>query len=279
MQSLVGVPIKSKGEVFGNLYVADKVSRTDPEKLGALINFTMSDMALLEKFATQAAIAIENAQLVSQVRELAVLKERERFSMDLHDGIMQTVYATGLALQDARLRIHEEPQEAGARIDRGVKDLSQVLRDIRNYIMGLRPDRFMDKDLVSGVSEIARELRANTLLNVKFSPPPLTDFKDLSAEQTAELLLITQEALNNVRKHAHARNLFLALKRSNGDVVLTIEDDGEGFDPESTQTLRGNGLRNMRERASGLNADFSLDAQKGQGTRVRISLPLNSNHS
>jgi signal transduction histidine kinase len=273
MKSLLGVPIKSKGEIFGNLYVADKVDVTNPDS-GGLIGFTEIDKHLLEKFATQAAIAIENAQLYSQVRELAVLKERERFSMDLHDGIMQAVYATGLSLREARMQMKEDPQETESRLELAVKDLSRVLRDIRNYIMGLRPDRFSDKDLVTGVSEIARELRANTLLNVNFTPPSREKFQDLTDEQTAELLMITQEALSNVRKHARARNLFLALDRRNGVIRLTIEDDGAGFDPNEAQTELGNGLRNMRERANALNAKMSLDAKKGQGTKIQLSLPL-----
>ncbi|MDA1329867.1 MAG: GAF domain-containing protein [Chloroflexi bacterium] len=273
MKSLLGVPIKSKGEIFGNLYVADKVDPYSPEEAD-LANFDEQDKLILEKFATQAAIAIENAQLYRQTRELAVLKERERFGMDLHDGIMQSVYATGLSLQEARLRLEEAPIETGSRLDQAIEDLGQVLHDIRNYILGLRPDRFVRQDLVTGLSELARELRANTLLDVAYDAPPVEEFDDLPSNQTAELLLITQEALTNVRKHAHARNLHLALARQGDAVQLIIEDDGSGFDQETAKGSAGNGLSNMRERAEAVNAEFSVESRQGSGTKISLQLPV-----
>jgi signal transduction histidine kinase len=273
MLSLLGVPIKSKGEVFGNLYLADKLSegRVDDHNY---LPFEESDRQLLEKFATQAAIAIENAQLYRKTQELAVLKERERFSMDLHDGIMQSVYATGLSLQEAQLGIDGSPEEAVSRIDNAIQDLSQVLRDIRNYILGLRPDRFKEHDLVTGISEIARELRANTLLNVNFDAPNREEFPIPEADQVSEMLMITQEALANVRKHALARNVDIELNHKNGEIILTIQDDGTGFNLDSGAEPVGNGLPNMRERATNLGADIFLDSKNGKGTSIRLSVPF-----
>lgn len=272
MLSLLGVPIKSKGEVFGNLYLADRLmeGRADDHHY---LPFDESDRQLLEKFATQAAIAIENAQLYRKIQELAVLKERERFSMDLHDGIMQSVYATGLSLQEAQHRVDGSPEEAVTRIDSAIQDLGQVLRDIRNYILGLRPDRFKEHDLVTGISEIARELRANTLLNVNFEAPNRDDFPSPSAEQVSEMLMITQEALANVRKHALARHVDITLHHGKEEIVLTIEDDGAGFDLDLVKEPRGYGLPNMRERASILGAEISLDTKKGRGTLIRLVVP------
>jgi len=272
MLSLLGVPIKSKGEVFGNLYLADKLSegRVDDSNY---LPFDESDRQLLEKFATQAAIAIENAQLYRKTQELAVLKERERFSMDLHDGIMQSVYATGLSLQEAQLGIDGSPEEAVSRIDHAIQDLSQVLRDIRNYILGLRPDRFKEHDLVTGIGEIARELRANTLLNVNFDAPNRDDFPNPEADQVSEMLMITQEALANVRKHSLARNVNIELTQNNGEIVLSIEDDGSGFDLKGEGNPKGNGLPNMRERASNLGAAIRIDSKKSKGTSIRLSVP------
>jgi len=275
MHSLLGVPIKSKGEIFGNLYVADKL---DPNVIEADFHtiFDESDRQLLEKFATQAAIAIENAQLYRKTQELAILQERERFGMALHDGIMQSVYATGLSLQEAQSRITKEPQEAEKRIGQSIQDLGQVLRDLRNYILGLRTGRYQGQDLASTLAQMARELHANTLMNVKFTPPPKPALLGLIEEQTDELVYIVREALNNIRKHAYARNVDLALKRDGDRVILTIDDDGVGFDLHNSADAGGNGLRNMRERALALDSEIKVWSQKGKGAHISLSVPVSA---
>ena len=273
MRSLLGVPIKSKGEVFGNLYLADKLLESGAEDRSEN-SFVESDRQLLEKFATQAAIAIENAQLYRKTQELAVLQERERFSMDLHDGIMQSVYGTGLSLQEAQHDMQNEQPEVHKRMDQAIQDLGQVLRDIRNYILGLRPDRLQDRNIVKGVSEIALELRANTLLNVRVDALDKEEFEEWAGEATVELLFITQEALTNVRKHSHARNVEITLDREGDVLCLTIDDDGIGFDASQLTEAEGNGLRNMRERARNIGAEIEIIPKQGQGTQIRVSSPL-----
>lgn len=275
MQSLLGVPIKSKGEIFGNLYVADKYE-FGPDGTERLINFDQSDCQLLEKFATQAAIAIENAQLYRKTQELAVLQERERFGMALHDGIMQQVYATGLSLQEALRRVEDRPEEAEKRINQSIQDLSQVLRDLRNYILGLRTGRYQGQDIAISLAQMARELHANTLMNVQFTPPPKVTVLGLTELQTDELVYVVQEALNNIRKHAYARNVDLSLKRENDHVQLTIDDDGVGFDVRDAGDAGGNGLRNMRERAHAMGGDVKIWSQKGKGTHIQFSVPVAS---
>jgi len=273
MRSLVGAPIKSKGKIFGNLYLSDKIDQAAFENSRPM-NFEESDRQLLEKFATQAAIAIENAQLYRKTQELAVLKERERFSMDLHDGIMQSVYATGLSLQEAQHQLKGSQSDVNKRMDSAIKDLSQVLRDIRNYILGLRPGRFQDQNIVKGVNEIARELRANTLLNVTVESLSKEEFLPWPGELTGELLFITQEALTNVRKHSHARNVKINLTRDKNQLLLEISDDGVGFDVNQLSEAEGNGLRNMSERARKINAAIEISPSPGKGTKIQLSLPL-----
>ncbi len=275
MRSLLGVPIKSKGEIFGNLYVADKVG-ISPEGEEQLLNFNQKDRQLLEKFATQAAIAIENAQLYRKTQELAVLQERERFGMALHDGIMQQVYATGLSLQEALGHFEDQPEESQQRVSQAIRDLSEVLRDLRNYIMGLRTGRYHGQDLTSSLAQMARELHANTLMNVKFAPPLKVAVLSLTEEQTDELVYIVQEALNNIRKHAYARNVDLELKREGDSVTLSIDDDGVGFDLQGSSDAAGNGLRNMRERALTLDAEIKVWSQKGKGTHIQLSVPVST---
>lgn len=273
MKSLLGVPIKSKEEIFGNLYVADKFEGI-PGEDEILVNFDEDDRLLLQKFATQAAIAIENAQLHRKTQELAIVHERERFGMALHDGIMQSVYAAGLSLQEAQHQLIEEPAEAENRIEQAIVSLGQVLRDLRNYIMGLRTGRFQGQDLVTSLGQLATELHANTLMNVEFDPPPKVTVLGLNVVQTEEFILIAQEALNNVRKHAQARRVHLTLRRESQEIVLTIADDGVGFDMNTAGEKEGNGLRNMRERTRSLNGDVEIVSALGKGTKIRISIPL-----
>jgi signal transduction histidine kinase len=272
MHSLLGVPIKSKGRVIGDLYLTDKTPDADRGGAGYM-PFSQEDQTVLEMFATQAAIAIENAQLYRQTQQLAILQERERFGMDLHDGIIQSIYAIGLMLEDGQLRLPTEPQEANDRINRAIHDLNEVIRDIRNYILDLRPQRFQGRDLVGGLDELARDLRANSFLNVRLNSDTV-DTSSLSAEQTVEILHIVQETLTNVRKHARASSVEISLQRRDNHLELSIEDDGIGLDVTSAQNGSGHGLRNMKERAHALGAGIQIDPGARGGTRVTLTVRL-----
>lgn len=270
MHSFLGVPIKSKGQVIGDLYMTNKVNGMVTH---GYAGFTELDQQVLEMFATQAAIAIENAQLYRQTQQLAILKERERFGMDLHDGIIQSVYAVGLMLEDSQHRIDGEPKEAKARIDRAIHDLNDVIRDIRNYILDLRPLRFQGRDLKRGLEELARGLRANTMLNVSLHLDS-SDVSTLSAEQTVEILHIAQETLTNVRKHSRANNVDISLGRDGSDLLLRIKDDGIGLSDERVAETTGHGLQNMRERAMALHGNIRMERNGASGTIVTLRLPL-----
>lgn len=274
MHSLLVVPIKSKGEIFGNLYVADKIVRLGPDGREGIFGFSKADAELLQKFATQAAIAIENAQLLRKTQEITVLQERERFGMALHDGIMQSVYAAGLSLQEAKYEINGNTEHASRRIDQTIENLSQVLRDLRNYIMGLRTGRFQGQDVATSLGQLTTELRANTLMTVVYDAPTKLSVIRLDEERTEEILLIAREALNNIRKHAQARNVLVSLKEAGDLVVLRIVDDGIGFDFATATGGDGNGLRNMRERARKLGGELSIDSVPSQGTQLHVAMPL-----
>jgi signal transduction histidine kinase len=269
MTSFLGVPIQSKRKIIGNLYLADKIP---PSGIGHT-SFSELDEQVLEMFATQAAIAIENAHLYRQTQQLAILKERERFGMDLHDGIIQSVYAIGLMLEDSQHRMENEPKEAKARIDRAIHDLNDVIRDIRNYIMDLRPQRFQGRDLKRGLEEMARGLRANTLLSIKLQLDAV-DLSTLTSEQTVEILHIVQEALTNVRKHARANNVEIILKRDGTDLLVRIRDDGIGPGTNRNSGSAGYGLENMRERAHALHGDVRMDPAGIAGMSVTLRVPM-----
>lgn len=268
MHSLLGVPIKFKGRVIGVLYLTDKQSATGTGDEP----FSAQDQEVLEMFATQAAIAIENAQLYRQKQILAVLQERERFGMDLHDGIIQSIYAIGLMLDDAAHRMNAEPQEAKQRVEQAIHDLNAVIRDIRNYILDLRPQRFQGRDLGRGLQELARDLRANTFLTVNLTADPIEP-NLLTPEQTVEILHIVQEALTNVRKHARATAVELELVRDADAIEVSVQDNGIGLGDGGREG--GQGLNNMRERARSLGGELRVSPGENGGTRVLLRVPVN----
>ena len=266
MSSFLGVPIIFKGRLLGNLYLTDKIGAEE---------FSEQDEYLIALLAAQAAIAIENANLYKQVQRLAVLEERERIAMDLHDGIIQSIYAVGLMLEYAGLVFDEQPAEAGKRLKEAINSLNEVIRDIRNYILDLRPQRFQNKNLSAGLVDLVRAFKANTFITVDVQTAEHAD-ADLTQEQSTGLFHIAQEALANIAKHARALHVLLNLRRESSGVVLSIQDDGRGFDVSTVRAYTGHGLRNMQERAHALGAQLRIVSVPGQGTRIEVKLPIKS---
>ncbi|MGD2026774.1 MAG: GAF domain-containing sensor histidine kinase [Anaerolineales bacterium] len=272
MRTMVGVPIKVKDKIIGNLYLADKIDPFQPEN-DDMIMFDDEDLRILEMFATQAAIAIENARLYRQVQQLAVLEERQRFGMDLHDGVIQSIYAVGLMLEDIQRRVRSEPDEAKEVITDAIRSLNTAISDIRNYILDLRPQHFQGRNIVQGVEELARALRANTFMDV------YVEIKDVhsqsfSPEQTVEILHIAQEALANVQKHAQATEVDISLRVEGRTMILEILDNGISIRPMDLQRTRGNGLNNMQDRAAALNGEIIISPRIEGGTQVKLSVPM-----
>ena len=147
MHSFLGVPVTVKGRSVGNLYFTDKADGED---------FTAADQALVETFARHAAIAIENARLHEQVQRLAIVDERERISKDLHDGIIQSIYAVGLSLEDVPELMEEDRDEVVRRVERAIDSLHLTIRDIRNFIFGLRPELLSGMSLMAGLAATVR---------------------------------------------------------------------------------------------------------------------------
>lgn len=161
MSSFLGVPIMSGKEILGNIYLTNK-------RGGG--NFTLDDQAKVETLATHAAVAIQNARLYEQVGRLAVLEERTRIGMDLHDGIIQSIYAVGLTLESTRLALPETAEESDMLLGHAIDALNNTIRDIRNFILDLRPHRFRG-DLKEGLARLAREFQANTMVQASFEVP------------------------------------------------------------------------------------------------------------
>jgi signal transduction histidine kinase len=262
MHAFLGVPVQYRGRTIGNLYLT--------ERLGG---FSAEDQALVEAFARHAAIAMENARLHEQVQRLAIVEERERIGKDLHDGIIQAIYAVGLSLEDVPELMDEEPDEARARVERATEALDQTIRDIRNFIFGLRPQLIDGLDLVEGLAALADEFRVNTMVDVEFHADREAHEVALGADRTLELLTISREALSNIARHARATRATVRLSGTADGLDLEIVDNGVGFDPGVPRSLGHQGLRNIRARAIAIGATPIVDSEPGAGTRIILRVP------
>jgi signal transduction histidine kinase len=217
-------------------------------------------------------MAIENLRLNVQQRRLAVLEERERIGMDLHDGIIQDIYAVGLTLEHARLLLNDNPQSSRQRIEQAINDLNSTIRDIRAYILDLRPRKLHEENLVDGLRRLIAEFRANTLVETTLQGPTQTTIK-MDRPHAVALFHICQEALANIGKHAYAHHVNVALWASNDRVLLEISDDGHGFDQEKTRLTLGHGLSNMLTRARNAGGDLEITSEPGSGTTILAWVP------
>lgn len=268
MRSLLGVPISFQGEILGDLYLTDKLG-----PVGQVTAFSEEDQRLLEMFATQAAIAIKNAQFHRQSQQLTLLQERDRFGMDLHDGVIQSIYGVGLMLEEAQNRFETETEGGKDLISQAIEGLRRTIHDIRNYIMDLRPQRFQGRDLGAGLAELARELRAHSFLSIDIQVET-DDLTRLSPEQTVEILHIIREALTNVQKHARASQVDIHVTSQPDVLELIVCDNGIGLDPNLVANGSGNGLHNMQERAQALGGKILFNKIETGGTCVQLEIPF-----
>ncbi len=263
MKSFLGTPILLRGEPLGNLYLTEKQGAAE---------FTADDAEALETLAAQAAIAIENARLYEQAERVSVLDERHRIRMDLHDGVMQSLYGVGLLLEDVADRLAEEPEHARAQLMRSVDRLNAAIADLRGYVLGLRPisSSSSDRSLEESLALLADQARSNALIDVQvdIAPGPA---RGLDRNRREAAFYIAADALGNIARHARARHASVQLFADDGKVVLEITDDGIGFQFDGS--ANGHGLHNMRERAFQVGGTLQIDSTPGRGARVRLELP------
>lgn len=217
--------------------------------------------------------AIENLRLNMQGKRLAILEERERIGMDLHDGIIQSIYAVGLTLEHARLLMSEDLNGAHQRIDQAIADLNSTIRDIRAYILDLRPRQLHDEDLMQGIQRLVNEFKANTLIPVSLQGPA-DGFPGMTDSEALTMFHIAQEALANIAKHAHAKKVEVVVWKTSDRVLLEIHDDGRGFDPTKVHVAIGHGVSNMQTRARNAGGDVEIYSEPGQGTTITTWVPF-----
>jgi len=261
MHSFLGVPVSVKGRAVGDLYLTNKRSATE---------FSADDQQLVERFALHAGLAIENARLSERVQALAVVEERERIGRDLHDGIIQRIYAVALGLDDLPDTIANDPAGAAERVDRAIDALHAAINEIRTFIYGLRPGLQGEGGIASALETLAEELRLHSSLEIVVeASSPL----NLSADVAAEVLNVAREALSNASRHAAATVARVSVEETSDGTRLVVEDDGRGFDPATPLDATHHGMSNMRARAAQIGGRLEIESGPGRGTRIILSLP------
>jgi len=259
MQSFLGVPLRIGDRIFGNLYLTDKPG-----------GFSEDDEILVEFLAITAGAAVSTLQMQERIRRAALLEDRERIARDLHDSIIQDLFAVGLSLQSAAGRVTSNPQEVAARLDQAVEQLDESIGSLRRFIFDLRPPMWarpsLQRELADLVGQLSAPYSARVSLDVN-CPPDL-----VPADVADELVQIVKEALSNALRHARADTIEVRVGCGRSQVVLSVSDDGTGFDPAKRGS--GLGLANMAERVRDAGGSFRVDSGPGVGTTIRATLPV-----
>jgi signal transduction histidine kinase len=260
MTSFLGVPIRLRGVVYGNLYMTDKKD---------LQVFTDVDQELAVGLAAAAGLAIENARLHEVARTAGLLDERERIARDLHDDVIQRLFATGLSLQ-AAAQITKEPM-AVERIMRSVDEIDISIRQVRSTIFELHQlgsaQLSVRSDIAMVCDDAAKALGFKPLLDID---GPIDSAVD--EQVRGHVLLCLREALSNVARHAQAAVVDVQVSVASGHLTLRVTDDGVGYHPPSDH--RSSGIDNMLVRAEALGGSFSIADREEGGTVVTWDVPL-----
>jgi len=259
MHSFLGVPIRVRDEVFGNLYLTDKTTAEV---------FTDVDEELVVGLAAAAGVAIENARLHAKLNDLLLVEDRERIARDLHDTVIQRLFATGLSLQATVRLIRNDPAAASDRVVAAVDDLDLTVKHIRSAIFGLESNRPSTDGLRTQVSSMAREAGRS----LGFEPTVLLEGPIDSVVDSglaADVQSTLREALSNIVRHAQASRVQVELSAGD-EVCLRVTDDGVGVGDGPM----GNGLRNMAARAEARGGVLSVDRAEPSGTVLTWRVPL-----
>jgi signal transduction histidine kinase len=265
MKSLLGAPITGRGKVFGNIYLTDK---QDADA------FDEEDERVLVVLATQAAVAVENARLYDETERsgrellrLQVLEERERIGKELHDGVIQSLFAVGMHLQGLATATGDD--NISRNLESAVEDIDHAIRDLRNYIFGLRPGILADRQLDQALKEMATDFaaRSGVVTVVEVDGEAASQL----TSRAADVVQIVREALSNVGRHGAATTCRVSVERNADGLVIEVDDDGQGFDVELTRS--GMGLQNLQERVGSLGGVFQIESTPGEGTTVRATFP------
>lgn len=259
MTNFLGVPITAGESTFGNLYLTEKRG-----------GFSQEDLRIVEALAHIAGAAIKTARLQERLRRVAVVEDRQRIARDLHDSVIQDLFAVGLSLQGLVRRIDDE--ETARLVDDAVDRLDKSVNSLRHYIFELKdptqPKLGLDERLQDLVSRMGSAYPATVRLTIDWLEPTKAD---------DEIVMLVQETLSNSLRHSEADLVEIELTDDDHDVVLTVSDNGVGF--EQAEVSTGLGLANMRSRVERLGGVMTIDSGVGKGTTIEVRLPVKQSDS
>ncbi len=254
MKAFLGVPVSAGGETFGNLYLADKEG-----------GFSEEDVKIVEALSRIAGAAVQTARLQTRLRQVAIVEDRHRIARDLHDSVIQDLFAVGLNLQNLSAMLGES--RTLDVLTNSIDTLDRSVNRLRHYIFEL-------KDITQpavGIDERLQVLVAR--MGSAYPTKVQLTLEHLESRETdEEVVLLVTEALSNALRHSQAEKVEISLTRRGNDLVVQVTDDGVGFDPETVD--QGMGIANMRSRALSLGGTLQIDAHPGQGTAVEVRIPL-----
>ncbi len=257
--AFLSVPMTAKDQAYGTLSLYYQSPR----------EFTDDDISLANAFAGQAALAIENARLREQAGQAAALEERQRLARELHDAVTQTLFSASLISEVIPDLWETDPDAAKRRLEQLRRLTRGALAEMRILLLELRPSALTDIPLPDLLHQLVEASIGATKSEVDLTIEG--DHRTrLAPDVQIALYRITQEALNNIAKHAQARHVSIVLHCESGDCVdLRIHDDGVGFDP-STIPAGHMGVGIMEERAASIGATIHVQSARGSGTRVDV---------
>jgi signal transduction histidine kinase len=261
MRSFLGVPIVAPEGVIGAFYLTEKSGAPD---------FTDEDEELIGLLAAHAAIAIANARLYEQSRELSIVAERNRLALELHDAVSQKLFGLVLSAEAAATLLDRDPAASRDQVVTLQRLAQEALDELRSLVFELRPPD-LEKDGLGGALrkhvEVLRRLQQREIeLDVSHDLP-------VDPGRDSDVLRIAQEALQNALRHADAQRIAVRLQAEDGGLLLEVEDDGVGFEPGAPELRsRRLGLTSMEERAQRLGGKLAIRSARGAGTTVRLEV-------
>lgn len=230
-------------------------------------------MLLTPEQLQERLIALHEASL-ELVKDVSLdhLEERERIGMELHDGIIQSIYGVGLSLENALHSFEDDPEDAKSRVQDSIESLNQAIRDLRAHILDLKPHQMGSEGLLSGLHRLMTKFRANILTTVQLSSTD-NELQDLPQAYSMALFHICQEVLTNIDKHAKATKVDISLWSTEERGLMEIHDNGKGLGMEMMSVTIGNELANMQTRAHSVGGDVDLSSVIGEGTTVLAWVP------
>lgn len=252
MDSFLGVPVRLGDSVYGNLYLTEKTG-----------GFSASDQDVVEALAIVAGSAVSSERLHARLRSVAVVEDRERIARDLHDAIIQDLFAVGLSLQGLGMRVEDVPTRSA--LEDAVHRLDEAITSLRQFIFGLRPAVWSDRHLHAELADALGQLSAPYSAQLNLD---LCDVGTIDHELLDHLIAMARELVSNALRHAQPSTVHVSIDRFGEVIELLISDDGSGFDQDIA--THGMGLGNLDERARAVGATLKIDSAEGQGTKASI---------